>query len=239
MKAGGRNKRIGHEIIVATYNVHHWIGTDGRRDMQRCLKVLEKTGAVIAGLQEAAAPLWSLGDNAETLAVATGMNAVLGPTLEKRESHFGNVLVTSYPVLDVRRHDISISGKEPRGVLDADVDVEGLKARVLVTHFGLRSRERRKQAVWLCEIIHRIERDVTFILGDFNEWFRLSRTLSYLRSQLGIQDAPGTFPSMFPIFALDRIWVHPKRKLNDIKAFSAAPARLASDHLPLTARVEI
>jgi endonuclease/exonuclease/phosphatase family metal-dependent hydrolase len=49
--------------------------------------------------------------------------------------------------------------------------------------------------------------------------------------------APRTFPSRFPTFALDRVWVHPAARLVDIEVDRSEPARVASDHLPLVARV--
>lgn len=234
-----RKQEITGELIVATYNVHHWIGTDGKRDMDRCLEVLRKTGAGIAGLQEAGAPLWSIGDNAETLASRTGMNAVLGATLEKGESHFGNILLSAYPINQVRRHDISLAGTEPRGVLDVDIDANGLDVRAVVTHFGLRGRERRMQAGLLLDILSKPTQDLIVIMGDFNEWFRLSRTLRTLRSEFGTHASPKTFPSFFPLFALDRIWAKPRQYLRAVKTYTEAPARLASDHLPLTARIAV
>ncbi|TGT90616.1 endonuclease, partial [bacterium M00.F.Ca.ET.155.01.1.1] len=41
----------------------------------------------------------------------------------------------------------------------------------------------------------------------------------------------------FPTFALDRVWVHPAARLVDIQVDKSRPARIASDHLPLVARV--
>lgn len=227
------------ELAVATYNVHHWVGSDGMRDVGRCLDVLREIGASVAGLQEAGAPLWSLGDNAETLAVQTGMSAVLGPTLEKGESHFGNILLSAYPVTEVRRHDISLPDMEPRGVLDADLDVHGVRVRVLVTHFGLRGGERRRQARKFLDLLALKRRDATVLLGDFNEWFRLSRTLRIMRAELGTQPAPKTFPSFLPLFALDRIWVIPERRLHNVRTHSTPLSRMASDHLPLAATVSL
>jgi endonuclease/exonuclease/phosphatase family metal-dependent hydrolase len=219
--------------------VHHWIGTDGKRNMDRCLDVLRETGAQVAGLQEAGIPLWSLDDSTKPLAARTGMKAILGPTLEKGQAHFGNVLLSAFPVRKIRLHDISLPGKEPRGVVDADLQVGGEAVRVLVTHFGLRARERRVQARMLMDIVSRESSGTTVILGDFNEWFRLSGTLRILRGALGVQQAPRTFPSVMPLFALDRIWVMPWAKLKDVRAHSSALSRTASDHLPLTARVTL
>lgn len=229
----------GMRIAAVTYNVHDWIGTDGRRDRGRCLEVLAGTGADVAGLQEAGFPLGDMEAGARELAEQTGMSAVLGPTLERGRSHFGNVLLSSFPVIAVRRHDISMPGKEPRGILDADLDVAGRIVRVMVTHFGLRAWERRAQARQFVEAFSGLRREITIVLGDFNEWFRAARPLGLLRGTLGMQDAPRTFPSLLPLFALDRIWVAPKNILAGVRACTGGKARLASDHLPLMAEIDL
>ena len=43
----------------------------------------------------------------------------------------------------------------------------------------------------------------------------------------------------FPVFALDRIWVHPHTALVTMAPHASAAARQASDHLPLTADIRI
>jgi endonuclease/exonuclease/phosphatase family metal-dependent hydrolase len=39
--------------------------------------------------------------------------------------------------------------------------------------------------------------------------------------------------------ALDRLWVHPRRRLKSLEAHTSGLARIASDHLPLKAIIEI
>lgn len=49
--------------------------------------------------------------------------------------------------------------------------------------------------------------------------------------------AQRTFPSRLPVFALDRIWMHPADRLIDVTVHRSTRARVASDHLPLVARI--
>jgi len=44
-------------------------------------------------------------------------------------------------------------------------------------------------------------------------------------------------PSRLPVFALDRIWMHPAERLLDVTVHRSTFARVASDHLPLVARI--
>jgi endonuclease/exonuclease/phosphatase family metal-dependent hydrolase len=56
---------------------------------------------------------------------------------------------------------------------------------------------------------------------------------------LGKAPSLRTFPSFFPVFALDRIWVTPKTALLQIVISNNGLARTASDHLPILARVNL
>jgi endonuclease/exonuclease/phosphatase family metal-dependent hydrolase len=77
------------------------------------------------------------------------------------------------------------------------------------------------------------------VCGDINEWFRFGRPLRWLHRRLGKQVAPATFPAMFPLLALDRIWIEPRTACAKITAHRSQAARLASDHLPLAADVHL
>jgi endonuclease/exonuclease/phosphatase family metal-dependent hydrolase len=48
-----------------------------------------------------------------------------------------------------------------------------------------------------------------------------------------------TFPALFPMFALDRLWVSPPEATARVAAHTSKTARLASDHLPLVADLEL
>jgi endonuclease/exonuclease/phosphatase family metal-dependent hydrolase len=50
--------------------------------------------------------------------------------------------------------------------------------------------------------------------------------------------APATFPAGRPLFALDRIWVEPRRALKNITVHVSDSARMASDHLPIVATLD-
>jgi endonuclease/exonuclease/phosphatase family metal-dependent hydrolase len=46
-----------------------------------------------------------------------------------------------------------------------------------------------------------------------------------------------TFPARLPLFALDRILVHPHGGLANVTVHASRVARAASDHLPLKAQL--
>jgi endonuclease/exonuclease/phosphatase family metal-dependent hydrolase len=230
-------------LTAVSYNIHQCVGTDGRRDAQRVAAVIDDINADIIGLQEV--DFNPRGEKKshqlDYLAEATGMNAVAGRTILRADAEFGNALLTRWEISKVRFHDVSVPRRQPRGVIDADLVVEGKLVRVVVTHLGLAVNERRRQAQSLLKILAGPGEgyDLTVLLGDINEWRPRGFATYSLDAYLGRMYSPRTFPSFFPVFALDRIWVAPKGALQEVRIPKNGLARVASDHLPLVATVSM
>jgi endonuclease/exonuclease/phosphatase family metal-dependent hydrolase len=143
------------------------------------------------------------------------------------------------PVLDVRRVELTVYRREPRAAIDADLDVGGNVVRMIVTHLGLLPGERRTQVRRLLESLEANGHAVTILCGDINEWFAVGRPLRWLHARLGRTAAVRTFPSFWPVFALDRLWVSPRTDLARFRAHVSAASRVASDHLPLVADLQL
>jgi endonuclease/exonuclease/phosphatase family metal-dependent hydrolase len=233
-------------LRVASYNVHQCVGTDGRRDAGRVADVLRELAPDVVGLQEVDARPGLSHDSVQMdfLAHALGLDAVGGPTVVRAGNggHFGNALLTRRRVLDVRHLDLTIYKREPRAAIDVDLDVDGAVVRFIVTHLGLLPGERRAQVRRLLDALGDPRHDpgrVTVLLGDINEWFVVGRPLRWLHGRFGRSPALATFPAGFPVFALDRIWVRPHATVRALTVHATASARLASDHLPLAAEIEL
>ena len=225
-------------MAAATYNVHGWTGRDSRQIPKRSLEVIREMNCDVVGLQEATFSLES-GEKltAGYLREMTGMEPVLGPTLYRAPWHFGNVLLTRFPVLRVRRFDLTVRPFEPRGVLDVDLSFRNLELRVLVTHLGLRIRERRFQLKSLLERLNPLDGRFIILMGDFNVWFLARRAYHKMHALFGFPPAPRTYPAAFPLLAFDRIWVHPPSALRNVTAWRSRDSREASDHLPVRANL--
>ena len=225
-------------LRIASYNIHGGVGRDGATDIRRIARVIDELGCEVVGLQEVG-KLFAHTDEAvqlDVLAEETGMRAVAGHTVVHADGAFGNALLTRRPVLAVRRHDFSYLTCEPRGALEVDVDVAGTPVRVIVTHLGLRPRERRFQVERMLRLLHDLPIDLpVVVLGDINEWLPLGRPLRWLHGVLGYAPAQRTFPAWLPLFALDRVWVRPRHTLLAFAAHRTPAARQASDHLPVKA----
>jgi endonuclease/exonuclease/phosphatase family metal-dependent hydrolase len=160
---------------------------------------------------------------------------VPGPSLERRNGHYGNVLLTRGKVHAVRKLDLSFPGREPRGAIDTDIDFSGERLRVIVTHLGLLRSERQFQVRKLLTALEQKRTDTVILLTDFNEWLPTGRPLRWLHTRLGKTALIRTFPTAFPVFALDRIWVSPASAIVEISSIRTPITRIASDHLPLKA----
>ena len=55
----------------------------------------------------------------------------------------------------------------------------------------------------------------------------------------GAHPAPATFPAARPVVAFDQVWVAPRRCLARLEVHRSPLARVASDHLPLKADLEV
>ncbi|HXG49980.1 MAG TPA: endonuclease/exonuclease/phosphatase family protein [candidate division Zixibacteria bacterium] len=228
-------------LPVLSYNIHECVGRDRRRDPARIAEVIRQSGAEVVGLQEVHSEHNGRNElhQMNYLAEATGLQAIPGPSVERRNGHYGNALLTKHRVLSFQRIDLSVPGREPRGAIDADLEIGGEPVRFVVTHLGLNPAERRCQVQKLLAALSRERARTVVLLSDFNEWLPIGRSLRWLHARLGKTSPLCTFPARFPILPLDRIWVCPSSALLDLSIFDSPLARIASDHLPLKARVRI
>jgi endonuclease/exonuclease/phosphatase family metal-dependent hydrolase len=226
-------------IRVATYNVHGFVGRDGRRDPRRIAEVIRALRCDVVGLQEVDSrrARTALGE----LEGETGMESVAGATIVESDGEYGNALLTTARVLAVHRHDLTVEGREPRGAIEVRLAARtGPVFTMIVTHLGLRRSERRRQVERLLAICSNDRRGRPLVVaGDFNEWWPFSRSLGILRSELGPSRAVPTFPAGRPVLALDRIWTTPIRPRSGVRAVRTALSRVASDHCPLFADLEL
>lgn len=224
-------------LSLATYNIHGAVGTDGHFAPGRVVDVVREMNADILALQEVPLGGGGLPDVLEMLREATGFHATAGETCRLAGRRYGNGVLSRYPIVAARSIDLSFGQREPRGALDADIACHGHPLRVIATHLGLRPAERRDQIRRLLQTFDTDEMPVV-LMGDVNEWFVWGRPLRWLVSHFESVPAPRTFPARLPLFALDRIWIRPRHRLVHVRAHATPLARLASDHLPLLARID-
>ncbi len=233
-------KGMASRLRIATYNVHACVGTDGRYDPDRIARVVDELEADVVALQEMtyAADLAIETRSPVVLPVMSKYEHVLGPTHRRADSHFGNVLLSRFPIRDLSRIDLSEKHREPRGALHVVLDALGSELHVIATHLGLHPRERRLQIERIVAKIRELSPDCFAIVGDFNDWLPGRSLVRVLDDVVGSAGAPRSFPSGWPLLSLDRIWIHPRDSVRSVRVHRSAEARRASDHLPVVAEVE-
>jgi endonuclease/exonuclease/phosphatase family metal-dependent hydrolase len=232
-------------LRIATYNVHACVGRDGRHDPDRVAAVIGELNADVVALQEFTYPASVALETREPVVLTTldRYTCALGPTRNRTKKTvtecFGNALLTRHRIVEVHRIDLSMERREPRGALAATIDVGGTELHVLATHLGLRIHERRFQVRQIVEYLEAVRDTFVIVLGDFNDWLPGRSAAHVLDHRLGRPPRPATFPVAWPIVALDRIWVHPRRALRRMSVHASPAARLASDHLPVLAEIDV
>jgi len=231
------------DLLVASYNVHKCVGTDGRFDPDRTIRVIREIGADVIALQEADKRFGERNGllDLDRLERETGLARVPVPGRAKAHGWHGNVvLFRRGSVRNVRR--INLPGLEPRGAILTEIELEGGGAvRIIAAHFGLLRRSRTRQVDMICDIMRDGHDVPTLLMGDLNEWRLNERSaLSLLESALGrLPPSAPSFPSRFPLLALDRIIADRQALLSPVIVHDTPLARLASDHLPIKAFVTL
>lgn len=226
---------------IASYNVHKCVGTDGRFDPARVARVVREIDADIVALQEVDERTGSRQGLLDLDALQRDTDLVPTHTPENQGSHgwHGNIILARRGIIqDV--HQVRLPGFEPRGALIVDLELKGVALRVVAAHFGLLRRSRSQQASALVEATRSALRP-TILLGDLNEWrVRNRSSLLALLPHFGpVHAVLPSFPSRFPLLALDRIMARPASLITRIEVHGTPLARLASDHLPIKARLNL
>ena len=211
------------DLLVASYNIHKCVGTDGKRNPDRIVEVIREIGPDIIALQE----------------VDTRFGERKGLLNLQRLDHdcgwHGNIVMVRKDMVSAT-HEIHLPGLEPRGALLADIDLsDGQAVRIIAAHLGLLRSSRRQQAARLIDIMRNHSARPTLLLGDFNEWrIGAQSSLNSFRNAFGsIPMAVASFPSRLPFLALDRIIADREGLIDAVSVHDSPLARVASDHLPI------
>ncbi len=222
-------------LVVATWNIHGAVGLDRRCRPARIARVLSNLGADVVALQEVRSASGAFEHVCRAFGEPLGYQTIAGPTWSTPRAGFGNLVLLRRTPRAHGRLVLDVGAREPRAAIDVRLDLDGAPLRLIATHLGLSSAERREQ-------VGRLRRQLaadatpTILLGDFNEPRRYG-SLAALAPLLALAPSPATFPSLFPLLRLDRILVTPSLRAS-LQVPRDPLARIASDHLPLLARIE-
>jgi endonuclease/exonuclease/phosphatase family metal-dependent hydrolase len=234
----GSREGVTVRIELVSYNVHGCVGWDAKADPARVAAVLAEVGGDIVALQEV--PVLDKGGELflNRVAALTGLKAIAGAELLGHFAHYGNALLTRFPLKRMSTLDLGVQGREPRGAIHVELDCGPARMIVIATHLGLSPAERRTQIQRILPVVTQQKCPVA-LLGDINEWFTWGRPLRWLHAHFGRPPAPRSFPSVCRTFRLDRVWVSRPSIVTAVRAPVSPLARQASDHLPVKAQVEL
>ena len=226
---------------IASYNIHKCRGMDGRTRPDRIVAVIKEIEADLIALQEVDKRFGRKDGllNPEDIRRETGMRLLVQSDLPQGHGWHGNALLVRTEPKSYRRLRLRLPGFEPRGAIVAELDFGQGEFRVIAAHLGLLRQSRLDQASALLKLYRELAPMPTILMGDFNEWRgRWRSALSILEPTFDVHASPRSFPARRPLFALDRILGWPRGFIAGLQVHDTPLARVASDHLPLTALVQ-
>lgn len=239
MRPAARHGDTMSSFRIATWNIRKCIGLDRRRDPGRVLRVIAGLQADIVVLQEAdrRLPPRPAALPPDLIARETGLTPVAvadTPSL----GHHGNAILHG-PALAVSKVEpLDLPGLEPRGALVVDIRRGSAEVSLAAVHLGLTRGFRLKQLEAVAARLQVRPSRHALIAGDFNEWSPV-RALTPLAEGYEVHSPGPTFHSARPIAPLDRIAVTPGLRVRRVEVVQTPDTRMASDHLPVVAEIEV
>jgi len=228
----------GGNLRVLTWNIHRGIGSHGLYDLVPIAHLVAQHDPDIIALQEVDSRGYenTSGAPIKLLAESLGEHVAEARTIAAPDGHYGHVLISRWPLLPPKLHDISVPHREPRCVIETVAKTPAGPVHLAAVHLGLQIRERRQQASRLADIA-RSAAPISIMLGDFNDWPWRGVVRRTLAHALPGRTRLKTYPSWLPMLMLDRIYCRPAEAL--LRSWTDHRGRRFSDHLPVIGDIAI
>lgn len=226
-------------ITVASYNIRKGLGTDRRRQPDRILDVLHEIRADIVALQEADRRFGARQSALPTELIAQGeYKAVPFDIRPGGIGWHGNAILVRNAVEIVDFEPIILPTLEPRGAVMAELRIGHHALRIVGMHLDLSGLWRRRQVRAIVEHVRRRKHPMpTVLMGDLNEWSLHGGCIREFAADHHIAPTGRSFHSRRPVGCLDRIILTRDIHLVACGVHMSERARMASDHLPIWARL--
>lgn len=243
------------KLRLVSYNVHKCIGgLDRRYSPERIRDAIAPHEPDFVMLQEVddGVARTQRHRQAELLGDLLGLrHRTFFPNVPVRKGgHYGNAILSRFPILEARNIDVSLPFTKQRSVLYARIRVRplgpGKNPRTLVLfnlHLGLSQFLRERQ---LLKFVNSPPfrathyRTPVVLAGDLNDvWGVLGARFLFPVGFRGPGHTPSTFPAWAPIRALDGVYVRGDAELVRLVRPVNAVTKRASDHLPLVAEIRL
>ena len=238
-------------LTVVSYNIRQGRDVEGVLNLDRTAAVIRAQSPDLVALQEVGRH-WSADsdfrDQPAELERLLDMASVFGANLDRDppkpgapRRQYGTAILSAWPLLDSANTLLprTSTDNEQRGLLRADVEVDGVPLRIYNAHLGVSAEDRRLQvAAILDEVGAASPPHVLF--GDLNarpSAPELAPLFERLRDAWTVAgDGDGfTFPASEPKARIDYVLVSPHFEVRHV----SVPALPGSDHLPLVGELAL
>jgi endonuclease/exonuclease/phosphatase family metal-dependent hydrolase len=239
---------------VMTYNIHSCIGIDEKIRPERIISVIKSCDADVIALQEVDSHRYQSRGHAqaELIADVLSMSHHYYAISDWNGEQYGLAILSRFPIEHVKSDHLTPLNAamccEARGAMWVRIETPMGPVNLINTHFGLRQKERQRQAEILLsdDWIGGISTDEPVLLcGDFNAGPR-SRVYNTLAQRLvDVQRytrkprPKATFASIFPIVRIDHIFASRHFDIRSVSQPRTPTAKVASDHLPVCVELSL
>lgn len=238
-------------LTVMSFNIASGKRIDGELELELTAQAIEQGRVDIAGLQEvdrnfsSRSKFW---DQAKWLSKRLGMNMAYGPNLIDRgaggtrpKREYGNAILSHYPIVSFKNHDLSAvethpENFEPRGMLEAVIEVAGQRFSFYNTHLSL-----------IDEIVDRNLTEILTItagnplpqllVGDFNaspSTKHIQRFSKHFHNAFGAGPYPDTYKKQGD-HGQKIDYIFHNNHFESLEAWTIQSE--ASDHVPIVAKI--
>jgi endonuclease/exonuclease/phosphatase family metal-dependent hydrolase len=245
---------VQRQLRIATFNIHKGVTSfNARLVLHEQRELIRRMQADIVFLQEVRGAYenhrkrfskWPDAAQHEFLADSIWQDFAYGKNAVYPAGHHGNAILSRFPIVKAENIDISAHSIEQRGMLHCEIEIPGWERNLhcICVHLGLFARWRRSQLSALRERIVSLmpPQAPLIIAGDFNDWHtKAGQVLAegmHLREVFEQYEGKvaRSFPSILPVFRLDRIYVRGFR-VHHAEVHGGAAFAKVSDHAALSA----
>lgn len=233
-------------LRVLSYNIHHAEGIDRKLDLERIAGVIQSVRPDVVALQEVDQKVQRTQsvDQPAELARLTKMKVVFGANIELQGGHYGNAVLSRFPIARHKNHLLpNLGGSEQRGVIVAEITLPKRKEplRFFATHLDFRAdnRERLASVKKINELVTKKPNQPSLLAGDLNATPD-SQTLKNLKpiwTPANEKPQP-TVPVKTPTRQIDFLLFRPANRWKVIE-FKVLDEAVASDHRAVFAVLEL
>jgi len=245
LPGAGSAQGSGHQLRVMSFNILHGTNSSGTMTLEKQADAIKAAKPDLVGLQEVDDKVDRSRrvDQAKRLGELTGMHYAFGAHYEYQGGHYGNAILSRFPLSDVRDYRISLFSKdgttETRNLISATATLDdGSTVVIASVHMGLNQESRLVQAE---EIVDYLDDSgvPTILTGDLNaepgtpELARLQKLFAATGTSV-----TGTYPVGAPAKTIDFIMVS-RQDLRSVESYKVLNDVTYSDHYPIMAEFTV